>query len=66
MKLIDEVGFDAIDGGSPSESWRQQPGTPADCRDLDKDALNIALQQADISKRAANLAYADEIARHYL
>lgn len=66
MKLIDEIGFDAIDGGLLSESWRQQPGEPAYCQDLDKDTLKTALQQADISKRAENLAKADEIARPYL
>lgn len=66
MKLIDEIGFDSIDGGLLSDSWRQQPGEPAYCRDLDKDALNAALQQADINKRAENLAVADEMARPYL
>lgn len=66
MKLIDEIGFDAIDGGSLSESWRQQPGEPAYCQDLNKDKLKAALQEADISKRAENLAAADEMARPYL
>ncbi len=66
MELIDKIGFDAIDGGSLSESWRQQRGEPAYCQDLDKDALKSALQKADLSKRAANLATADEIARPYL
>ncbi len=66
MKLIDEIGFNAIDGGSLSESWRQQPGEPAYCQDLDKTSLEAALQQADISKRAENLAQADEMARPYL
>ncbi|WP_162056370.1 NADPH-dependent F420 reductase [Pontibacter pamirensis] len=65
MELIDKIGFDAIDGGALSESWRQQPGEPAYCQDLDKDALKAALQKADISKRAENLAQADEIARPY-
>ncbi|MNK77579.1 prephenate dehydrogenase [compost metagenome] len=65
MKLIDEIGFDAIDGGLLSESWRQQPGEPAYCQDLDKEKLKIALQQADISKRAENLAVADEMAKPY-
>ena len=66
MSLIDEIGFDAIDGGLLSESWRQQPGEPAYCQDLDKDTLTSALQQADIRKRAENLAKADEMARPYL
>jgi predicted dinucleotide-binding enzyme len=65
MELIDKIGFDAIDGGLLSDSWRQQPGEPAYCQDLDKDALKAALQKADFSKRAENLAQADEIARPY-
>jgi predicted dinucleotide-binding enzyme len=66
MEIIDNIGFDAINAGSLSESWRQQPGEPAYCQDLNKDALKLALQKADLSKRAANLAIADEIARPYL
>ncbi|PRY52770.1 hypothetical protein B0I27_105239 [Arcticibacter pallidicorallinus] len=65
MDLIDQIGFDAIDGGSLSESWRQQPGTPAYCQDFDRDALASALQRADLNERAANLAQADEQARPY-
>jgi predicted dinucleotide-binding enzyme len=26
--LVEELGFDAVDGGSLEESWRQEPGTP--------------------------------------
>ncbi|OKS89683.1 NADPH-dependent F420 reductase [Mucilaginibacter polytrichastri] len=66
MKLIDEIGFDAIDGGLLSESWRQQPGEPAYCQDLDKDTLEVALQNTDFKNRAVNLALADEQARPYL
>ena len=66
MKLIDEIGFDAIDGGLLSNSWRQQPGEPAYCQDLNKEELKAALQKADIAKRAENLASADEMARPYL
>lgn len=65
MELIDMIGFDPIDGGPLCESWRQQPGEPAYCQDLDKDALKAALQKADLSQRAANLAKADEQARPY-
>lgn len=66
INLIDEIGFDVIDGGLLSESWRQQPGEPAYCQDLNKEMLQFALQQADINKRAENLAAADEMARPYL
>lgn len=47
MRLIDEIGFDAVDNGPLSESWRHQPGSPAYCNDLSKDALTIALLQAE-------------------
>lgn len=65
MHLIDEIGFDAIDGGLLPESWRQQPGEPAYCQDLDKAGLKSALEKADLSKRAENRAAADEMARPY-
>ena len=29
VQLLDELGFDAVDVGPLSESWRQQPGTPS-------------------------------------
>lgn len=64
--LINEIGFDAIDGGLLSKSWRQQPGTPAYCQDLDKESLAAALQEADESKRAQYLEMADEAIRPFL
>jgi predicted dinucleotide-binding enzyme len=65
MKLIDAVGFDAIDGGSLSESWKQEPGVPAYCHDLDKEALKAALEHAKQSKRSEYRAAADEQARAF-
>jgi predicted dinucleotide-binding enzyme len=47
LRLVDELGFDPVDGGSLDDSWRQQPGTPAYCRDLDAAALRRALAAAD-------------------
>ena len=35
MALVNETGFDPVDGGSLEESWRQQPSTPAYCCDYD-------------------------------
>jgi len=35
MGLVNEMGFDPVDGGSLEESWRQQPSTPAYCCDYD-------------------------------
>lgn len=65
MNLIEQIGFDAIDAGLLSSSWRQQPGEPAYCQDLDKQNLMIALEKADINQRAENMAKADEQARPY-
>lgn len=50
LRLLDEIGFDGVDAGSLAESWRQQPGTPAYCKDLDAAALTRALGEADRSR----------------
>lgn len=34
IRLVEELGFDAVDDGSLHESWRQQPGTPSYGADL--------------------------------
>lgn len=47
MSLVEETGFDAIDGGSIAESWRQQPGTPGYCANQTIEELQNALQAAD-------------------
>lgn len=47
LRLVDALGFDPVDAGALDESWRQQPGTPAYCRDLEADALRHALATAD-------------------
>lgn len=52
LRLVDELGFDPVDGGDLDNSWRQQPGTPAYCRDLDAEALRRALAEADRSRIA--------------
>jgi 8-hydroxy-5-deazaflavin:NADPH oxidoreductase len=52
IKLLDAIGFDGLDAGTLQESWRQQPGTPAYCTDLDAAALPEALASADRSKSA--------------
>ena len=46
MRLVDELGFDPVDAGSLDDSWRQQPGTPADAGDLDAPGLRLALAAA--------------------
>jgi predicted dinucleotide-binding enzyme len=46
LKLVDELGFDAVDAGGLDESWRQQPGTPVYATDLDAEGLRRALSEA--------------------
>ena len=52
LRLVDDLGFDPVDGGDLDASWRQQPGTPAYCRDLEATALRRALAEADRSRIA--------------
>lgn len=54
LKLVSETGFDALDAGSLSESWRQQPGTPAYCTELETEALKAALLSADAVRAPKN------------
>jgi hypothetical protein len=49
LRLVDELGFDPVDGGDLDSSWRQQPGTPAYCRDLEAAPLRRALAEPDRS-----------------
>jgi predicted dinucleotide-binding enzyme len=52
LRLVDDLGFDPVDGGDLDNSWRQQPGTPAYCQDLEATALRRALAEADRSRIA--------------
>ena len=52
LRLVDDLGFEPVDGGVLDDSWRQQPGTPAYCRDLEPAALRRALAEADRSRIA--------------
>jgi NAD(P)-dependent dehydrogenase (short-subunit alcohol dehydrogenase family) len=54
LKLVDAMGFDAVDAGSLSQSWRQQPGTPAYCSDPNKAELQALLARADRNKAPVN------------
>jgi predicted dinucleotide-binding enzyme len=45
-RLVDQLGFDAVDAGPLDESWRQQPGTPVYAADFDADGVRRALAQA--------------------
>jgi 8-hydroxy-5-deazaflavin:NADPH oxidoreductase len=48
--VVNELGFDTVDSGSLSDSWRQQPGTPAYCTELTKEELTNALKKANKEK----------------
>jgi hypothetical protein len=52
LRLVDDLGFDPVDGGDLDDSWRQQPGTPAYCQDLEAAALWRALAEAQRSRIA--------------
>jgi 8-hydroxy-5-deazaflavin:NADPH oxidoreductase len=45
-RLLDELGFDAVDGGGLDESWRQQPGTPVYGTDFDVAGVRRGLAEA--------------------
>jgi 8-hydroxy-5-deazaflavin:NADPH oxidoreductase len=46
LKLVDALGFDALDAGSLDESWRQQPGSPVYVNDFDAAGARAALAAA--------------------
>jgi predicted dinucleotide-binding enzyme len=43
--LINDAGYDAVDSGSLSDSWRHQPGTPAYCTELNAEELRQAFDE---------------------
>lgn len=47
MRLVEELGFDAVDAGGLAESWRQQPGTPV--YGPNRDAAGVAKALAEAS-----------------
>jgi predicted dinucleotide-binding enzyme len=52
-QLVDQTGFETVDGGSLAESWRQEPGTPAYCTELNATELKQALADAERGKAPA-------------
>ena len=52
LALLDELGFDGVDAGPLSESWRQQPGTAVYGTDLPADRLREALAAASPERTA--------------
>lgn len=53
LDLIDQLGFDGVDGGILSESWKQQPGSPVYCTDHSKAEVIRLLQTTNKSKLPA-------------
>ena len=66
LRLVDDLGFDPVDGGDLDSSWRQQPGTPAYCRDLEAAGLRRALAEADRSRIAEYRAEQEARIRRYI
>lgn len=62
MSLVNQAGFDPVDGGSLEESWRQQPCTPGYCCDYDADTLRKALLTASKEQAAVKR---DEFPKHF-
>lgn len=50
MQLIEELGFEPVDTGTLSESWRQQPGTPVYGKDYDAERAREALARASMER----------------
>jgi hypothetical protein len=44
--LVDQLGFEPVDGGTLDDSWRQQPGTPVYGKDYDAEGVRTALAEA--------------------
>jgi hypothetical protein len=53
MRLVNDLGFDAVDDGGLDDSWRQQPGTPVYATDLDAAGVRKALAAAPHERPAA-------------
>ena len=52
IELIEQLGFDGVDAGGLDDSWRQQPGTPVYCTDLDIEGVRKALAAASPKRPA--------------
>lgn len=46
IRLINELGFDAVDAGGLDDSWQQQPNSPVYTTDFDADGVRRALAEA--------------------
>lgn len=53
MRLVETIGFDAIDAGTLQDSWRQQPGSPGYLKDEDAAGVYRALSEANQARTPA-------------
>jgi len=51
LRLVEELGFDAVDAGTLDDSWKQQPGTPVYAADFDAKGVQRALSQASRERK---------------
>ena len=65
LRLVDELGFDPVDGGGIEESWRQQPGTPCYTKDLNAVQLKAALVAAELGRVPEYRKAADDAAKAF-
>jgi len=56
IKLVDDLGFDAVDAGGLDESWRQQPGTPAYLHNADITMVKRQLAEASPIRKSEFMA----------
>jgi len=63
LKLVDELGFDAVDAGKLDDSWRQQPGTPVYAADFDAEGVRRALASASKERKPEWRAKSDKAAQ---
>jgi 8-hydroxy-5-deazaflavin:NADPH oxidoreductase len=43
--LVNQIGFEPVDGGGLEQSWRLQAGTPTYCKDMTADQLLAGLAE---------------------
>ena len=58
LGLVNQIGFDGVDGGGLDDSWRRQPGTPAYCTDLDiEGVVRVARAALALAKKEGGPAW---------
>jgi predicted dinucleotide-binding enzyme len=63
LRLVDELGFDAVDAGELDDSWRQQPSTPVYAADFDAEGVRRALASASKERKPEWRAKSDKAAQ---